>query len=246
MNFAKSLLLTGLLLLSPAIKAQTPPTHLIASPGMTIGGHKFDKTTRIGGAVMNRRGDVAFVASWKRHGESHTAIFTADRIVAQEGDVFGLDTIARISLHPDLRISEYGVVSYTANVGTPSHSGRPKLYPLWIFVENRRVGIPRRDAAGEPVNYQLDYGGHIVFLGEAGGPVVVPPPLEKLHHRFSRYLKRPHCNRRPHIDDVGCTHYIERPDILLNGRLSTALERYGFGLMADNLPTGFIVLLIGK
>jgi hypothetical protein len=67
--------------------------------GATIGGYTFDPITKIDAIALSDSGAIAFTAHRENEGtgKDQTAVFTKDRLVAQENQVVGGKIIVRIA-----------------------------------------------------------------------------------------------------------------------------------------------------
>src|ERR1017187_1095147 len=118
--------------LSPGRAQSVFEFHVVAQPGMTIGGHTFTPTTTIQSVALNDAGEVAFIARWTDAGTEHASVFTADRIIATEGDVIEFNRIGTITKDCTVAINNAGQIAYTI---TYSDS------PTDLWMENARWGI---------------------------------------------------------------------------------------------------------
>jgi hypothetical protein len=149
---------------------QQPPAYRLRAvlrPGMTIGGHTFDRDTAITAAVINDAGEVAFVARWN----DHSSVFTLKRLVSNgQGFIEGVALLG-IPVNAHIAISPSGVVAYQAFYDVSDIPG--------IFVE-RRPAIYSDPTDLNLGDFTVNDDGHaskrhgLPFSGNKRGQIVIP------------------------------------------------------------------------
>jgi len=139
MRFANFLFTAGLLA-SLTLHAQQPQPAVrlqtVVQPGMTIGGRSFGRSATIYGAALNDVDEIAFSACLEEE-VATAAVFTSQRVVAQQGDIFDGKTLMNIRLDAPVAINRAGQVMYQAYFGdTPEIAKGGEYSGLGLFVDN--------------------------------------------------------------------------------------------------------------
>ena len=182
MRFA-NLLFTASLLASLTLNAQQPQPafrlQTVVQPGMTIGGRSFGRSATIYGAALNDVDEIAFSACLEEE-VATGAVFTSQRVVAQQGDVFDGKTLMNIRLDAPVAINRAGEVMYEAYFGdTPEIAKLGEYSGLGIFVDNHLA--LKLTSANKDESFALTEDGQVVPerdkpLSAAGIP---PTPAKK-------------------------------------------------------------------
>jgi hypothetical protein len=109
---------------------------------MFCGSHFVDEGTNLDELARSEAGD-AYLARWvdpeRASSLVHTALFTGDRCIAQDGDLIEGKRISKV-VPGALTISPKGLVAYEAfYVDQHGAAGPPQTFRLGIFVENRFI-----------------------------------------------------------------------------------------------------------
>jgi hypothetical protein len=132
-------------------RSATFDLRAIAMPGMAIAGHYFTSDTTIDHVALSDNGKVTFIARWSEDGIEHAAVFTADRLVAQDGDIVDGKHITAISKEASVAISDEGVVAWEAAYTNDGAEDTAGITHTGIFVESRLRFIP--DPAAKHRNF---------------------------------------------------------------------------------------------
>jgi hypothetical protein len=160
----------------------TPPASAyrftaLLIPGMTIGGHSFTPDTVIDSATsFNDAGDAAFIATWSDRGSGKVqrAVFTAQRLIATEGDAVDGKTLVRINT-ASLTLNNAGAVAFEAIYSDAATLANSKT---GVFIEKRFIGDITPSANGSDFAFLddgriLSHDGTIVSLPVPPAPVAI-------------------------------------------------------------------------
>ena len=220
--------------------------RVIAQPGMTIGGHLFSPKTTVESAALNDLGGTAFVAHWIDAGAQHGAVFTANELVAYEGDVIDGKRIVAITNDCKVAINAAGQIAFSAAYTEN---------PLDAWTDNTRWGTFLTDRLAltsedhQPPQFTLTDDGRVLpFPGHKFAPSrYMPIPTLPKHAPLERFqigkLKLPGlADTKAQTQQPSCAAdrpcYPASPFADLRGNL------HGQFLIPINFPPGGFILLL--
>jgi hypothetical protein len=243
MKLDHAMALAAICALPMSLDAQPSTYELrpVITRGTTIGGQPLSECVSVDGSALNDSAEFAFVASCRLDNDSGSfsterKIFTARRLVAQDGDEIDGKFIDML-LYPKLSINKRGQVAYPAMYGDTREQARTHDVKLGIFVDNHFAMTV------------LETGRNWDFVLTDDGRVLLDParpPSQYLYQKQTPLIDRLRANVPQRLPfpipaqrRVPNSLYDPRPDLSMLGP-----NVRGQVLLPMNLPdSGFVILL---
>lgn len=171
MTNTQRLIVAALLVVPFELHAQPPAYDLriAATAGGRIGSLDLSTDARFDAPALGEQGEAAFVARWGINESEKAAVLTANRVVANEGDVIGGHRVAAIPYDARVAINASGLVAFEALYADSKEKADAGDVADGIFAGNRLALTRSMGEVGKP--FILSDDGTVTNGGNAATPV---------------------------------------------------------------------------